>query len=251
VRCLVVRAGEHAVYTRIFQGPRAGARLPVILVPGFLVSGRYMLPAARALSRHLDVIIPDPPGHGHSSKPPAALTVPQYADWLAQWAEVLGIHRAVYVGHSFGGQLVSALAVTRPDLVSAAVLAGPTVDPALHSLPQLAARLALDFLHERPSLVATELYDFWDMGVKYFLGELRSMLDDHIEDRLPTLQQPVLFVRGARDPIAPAGWVHKAAQLTPDATYREIPNAPHAANYSVPDGFVNGVLPFLLEHTST
>lgn len=248
MRHLLIRAGEHAVYTRIFRASDPRTRPPVILVPGFLVSGRYMLPAAHALSAHMDVILPDPPGHGRSSKPTQALTVPQYADWLVRWTQALGLSRAMYVGHSFGCQMVAALTVARPDLVAAAVLAGPTVDPPLHSIPQLAGRLAVDFLHERPSLVALELRDLWDMGVKYFLGELGSMLADHIEDRLPAIRPPVLFVRGALDPIAPAAWVHEATRLTPHALYREIPDAPHAANYSTPDEFVNATLPFLLEH---
>jgi hypothetical protein len=30
-------------------------------------------------------------------------------------------------------------------------------------------------------------HDVWDMGLKYRLSELQSMLDYHIEDRLPLI----------------------------------------------------------------
>jgi pimeloyl-ACP methyl ester carboxylesterase len=249
VRQDFVHADGLAVYTRSFGAPDAGSRPAVVLVHGFLVSGRYMLRSAEILSRHVDVFVLDLPGHGKSSKPPHALTVPEYAGILANWARTLGLPPAVYLGHSFGCQIVAALAVGHPDVVTAAILAGPTVDPDMDSAPHLAIRLALDFLHERPSLVPTELRDLWDMGLKYLLGELPSMLHDRIEERLPFIRQPVLVVRGSLDPIAPASWLDRAAYLTPHAATREVPHAPHAANYSTPERFVEAILPFLLEHS--
>jgi pimeloyl-ACP methyl ester carboxylesterase len=249
LRNLLVAAAGQAIYTRVFPALTPTPRLPVILVPGFLVSGRYMIPAADILCRDFAVAIPDLPGHGRSEKPTRALSVPEYADVLAAWADALGLDRALYVGHSFGCQIVAALAVRHPGRAAAAVLAGPTVDPAIRSVPQLAARLAVDFLHERPSLIAVELRDFWDMGLRLVLGELCTMLDDRITDRLPLVRQPVLLTRGSLDPVAPSSWVHRAAHSIPHASVREIPDAPHAANYSAPQRFVETILPFLMDYS--
>ena len=64
---------------RIFSGGvgihtwTAGEGDPVVLVHGFGVSGRYMLPLAEALARWFSVFVPELPGNGRSEKPPTPL----------------------------------------------------------------------------------------------------------------------------------------------------------------------------------
>jgi lipase len=72
-------------------------------------------------------------GHGAStSLPPWG--VAQHVDDLVETAAALGIDRADWLGHSFGGRLVAELAERRAELVARAVL----LDPALHIEPAIA-----------------------------------------------------------------------------------------------------------------
>ncbi|WP_155340993.1 alpha/beta fold hydrolase [Acrocarpospora corrugata] len=82
----------------------------------------HHIPALRARHR---VIAVDLRGHGHSSIPEAGNTPQRMADDLARLCAALGVPRVIAVGHSMGGQVVSHLAVERPELVAGLV----TIDP--------------------------------------------------------------------------------------------------------------------------
>jgi len=69
-------------------------------------------------------------GHGHSSwAPPWDLDA--HLDGLIEAAAALGVDRASWIGHSFGGKLVAELVARNPERVTAAVL----LDPALYLEP--------------------------------------------------------------------------------------------------------------------
>jgi pimeloyl-ACP methyl ester carboxylesterase len=50
-----------------------------------------------------------------------------------------------------------------------------------------------------------------------------------IEQRLPLVSVPVLFLRGQHDPIAPARWLSRAAGLTPESAAGVVETAGHNA----------------------
>ena len=66
--------------------PSRHAGPPVVLVHGLGVSGRYMVPTAVRLARHLPTYVPDLPGFGKSARPPHALGIP-----FRGLARILGI----------------------------------------------------------------------------------------------------------------------------------------------------------------
>lgn len=72
-------------------------------------------------------------GHGRSGYEPPWSIATHVAD-LVETAEALGIGRAHWVGHSFGGRIVAELARRHPQLVERAVL----LDPAMHIPPATA-----------------------------------------------------------------------------------------------------------------
>jgi pimeloyl-ACP methyl ester carboxylesterase len=86
----------------------------VVLVHGLGMSGRYMMPTAERLTDFATVLVPDLPGFGQSDKPPQALTIAELADYLAWWMDAMNITRAVFVGNSFGTQIIVELAMRFP-----------------------------------------------------------------------------------------------------------------------------------------
>jgi len=87
------------------EAPTTGTLL--VLVHGWLLSGRLWSPLQEGLQRHRRVWAPDLPGCGTTRRPPALHpTLAAYGHWLAQEA----IRRAegrpiVLVGHSLGGSI--------------------------------------------------------------------------------------------------------------------------------------------------
>jgi pimeloyl-ACP methyl ester carboxylesterase len=201
---------------------------PLVLLHGLAVSHRYLMPTARRLAPR-PLYLPDLPGFGLSGKPPAALDVRGHARVVAAWMDHRDVGPAAVLGHSFGAQVAVELAVTRPDLVTALILGGPTTDPAAATVGAQLRRLLRILPHESWWQAPILARDIRDAGPRRILRTLRHAVRDHIEAKLPGLRVPVLFVRGEFDRIAPRDWLVRAAGLTPLGRTSEIGGAAHNA----------------------
>ena len=221
----------------------AGARPPVVLVHGWVISGRYMLPTLRRLAADFAVYAPDLPGHGRSDTPPRALDIAGYAEALVAWMDATGLARALLVGNSLGCQVVARVAASHPARVAGIVLVGPTVDAAARSASVQAWRLLRDAVRERPSLLFLELADMLRVGPRRMVAMARATLADRIEDVLPRVRVPAVVVRGEHDTLVPRAWTAHVAALL-GTTPVEIPGAPHGVNYSAPEALATIVRGF-------
>ena len=97
-------------------------RLPVVLVHGYGMSSRYMMPLALELARDFAVYAPDLPGFGRSSKPRKVLDMVELADALAAWMACISLRRAVLVGNSMARHVIVEIAVRHSDRVDCLVL---------------------------------------------------------------------------------------------------------------------------------
>lgn len=218
---------------------------PVVLVHGLGVSSRYMIPTAQRLAGQYRVYAPDLPGSGRSARPRHALDIDGLADALAGWLRATGLRDAVLIGNSLGCQTIAALVLRHPGLAARAVLIGPTIDPRARTTLRQFWRLLVDSTREAPTQPPLTLLDYWLTGPYRVWRTLQYALDDPLEAKLPQLRLPVLVVRGARDPIAPAAWCAEVARLLPCGRLVTIPGGAHTVNYSSPDRLVRVLHPFL------
>jgi pimeloyl-ACP methyl ester carboxylesterase len=204
-----------------------------------------MVPTARRLAPTFPVLAPDLPGFGLSGKPNRVLDVSELADALGAWMDAVGLPSAALVANSLGCQIVVDLAVRRPELVQALVLAAPTIDRHARNAGTQIARWLKDVPYERPSLAFVHLRDFALAGPHRSLQTFRFTLADRIEEKLPRVQAPTLVVRGERDPIVPQQWAEEVTRLLPHGRLVVIPRGPHCVNYSAPEAFARVVGEFL------
>jgi pimeloyl-ACP methyl ester carboxylesterase len=101
----------------------AGIGEPLVLVHGLAGAAANWLALAPLLLPERRVLVPELPGHGGSAPLPAAPSLNAYADRLAELIE-RETGPVPVVGHSLGGAVVLRLAIRRPELVAALVLAG-------------------------------------------------------------------------------------------------------------------------------
>jgi 2-hydroxy-6-oxonona-2,4-dienedioate hydrolase len=207
---------------------------PVILVHGLGVSSRHMIPAALHLSPWFRTIAPDLPGYGRSPKPWHVLDVPELTDVLVRFMEREKIDEAILVSLSFGCQIVVELAATRPELVTAAILVGPTIDVDALDAPTQVARLLLDGTREPLGLMPVIFQDYTAFGVRRGFVTLMHALEHNVVDKLPHMTAPTLIVKGERDPIVPDTWAERMLDLLPNGDIAVIEGAAHAANFSHP-----------------
>jgi pimeloyl-ACP methyl ester carboxylesterase len=102
---------------------RPGATPSLLLVHGWGGDGEDWAPTLPFWRRH--VIVPDLRGHGRSPRPRTGYGARDFAADLARLLRTLGTGPVVAVGHSMGGQAVTALAVEHPDLVRELVVVDP------------------------------------------------------------------------------------------------------------------------------
>ena len=89
--------------------------------------------------------------HTWSASPATVLSIAELADALHGWLDVCQIHRAAFVGNSFGCQIIVDLAMRYPERVDRLVLLGATIDAEARNLPQQCLRMYQDICREPPA----------------------------------------------------------------------------------------------------
>jgi pimeloyl-ACP methyl ester carboxylesterase len=239
-----------------------GGGPPVVLVHGYGVSGSYMHPLARTLAPSFSAFVPDLPGQGRSDRLEGATTIAVLADALGGWIDVNELIRPTVVANSMGCQIVTDLAVRRPEGLGPMVLIGPTVDPARRSAPHQLLDALRDSSREPFGLLVRAARDDAGVGIRALLSTGRAVLADRIEDRLPLIEQRTIVVHGEHDGFAGADWAERVVTLLPRGRLVLIDGEPHALHYTRPDliaglvrelvheerEHVGGELPRCLEH---
>jgi len=220
-------------YARISDSGNRTVR-PVVLIHGLIVSGSYFRPVASYLDDHMRLYVPDLPGFGKSVSHTGIWTLEHLTEGLAGWLDLHGLRDAMLISNSLGCQVLTMLAVQRPDLVHTLVLVAPTMDPAATSIPRLMVRGLIDIPRETSSLWKVWLPDFVRAGPRRGLLTLHNAIVDRQEERLSRVTAKVILVGGERDPIVPPDWVRAMAGMFPNGRVLIIPKAPHAMNYSNP-----------------
>src|SRR5215813_13000322 len=112
---------------------RAGSGRPVVLIHGNPGSHQdYTLSVIGKLSQSYYVVAFDRPGHGYSERHDSVHTTVEVQAGIIRVAlRELSIERPVLVGHSWGGSLVLAAAITYGSELSGIVLLAPAAYPSV------------------------------------------------------------------------------------------------------------------------
>ncbi len=233
VRIEVEAAGHvgHVFASRRAAGAKAAAA--VVLIHGIGVSHRYLQRLHAQLAESADTYSIDLPGFGATPTPEHTLGIAEQATYILGAMEQLGVLEFVAVGHSMGAQFAVEAARQQPTRLAQLVLMGPVVNDRRRSVAQQALALGRDCLFfESPSSNALVLTDYFRCGLSWYLKNLRIMLDYRIEERITGVAVPVLVLRGANDPVAPADWCRRLAGLAPAAQFLEVQGTGHVVQHN-------------------
>jgi lipase len=106
---------------------------PLVCLHGVTAHGERFRRLATERWTRFRVVAPDLRGHGRSGDEPPWGFETHVADVL-ETMDALGVERADFAGHSFGGRLLLELAATHPERIGRLVL----LDPAIQILPHVA-----------------------------------------------------------------------------------------------------------------
>jgi pimeloyl-ACP methyl ester carboxylesterase len=221
--------GDVSIHSRV-----GGAGPSVVLVHGYGVSGRYLLPLASVLAARCATYVPDLPGRARRGRPAAATGIGDLADALGDWLDVVGMTSPAFVANSMGCQIVTELAVRRPDRVGPLVLISPTIEPARRAARHQIFRALRDSTHEPAGLVTLAVSEIARRGAAGLHAMARSALADRIEDRLPHVRQRTVVVHGGNDRLISRPWAEEVAALLPHGGLLAVTDGSHALHYTHP-----------------
>ncbi|WP_411374750.1 alpha/beta fold hydrolase [Arthrobacter sp. MPF02] len=216
--------------------PGAAGRPAFVLLHGIGVSHRYLARLHEELARSADVYTLDLPGFGKSSRPGRQLQVADYAAFVKGVLAKAGVRNVIAVGHSMGTQFAVELALQEPELVAGTVLMGPVVDDSRKSVARQALALTRDSLFsESLPCNAIVFSDYFRAGPRWYLTELPVMMEYPLRDKVAAVRQPVLVLRGTKDPIAQRPWCEALAGAAQHGTMAEILGQGHVFQHTAPD----------------
>ncbi len=265
-----VRLGDQLVHVE-----QAGAGEPLVLLHGFGASTYAWRKVIPGLAASFHVIAIDLNGFGYTERPRdfASYTREGQADLVLRVMDALGIEKAHFMSHSYGGGITIWLASRHPERLRSMVLvdsSAPTYSidrrsrmAGVRPIARLGLRLLLRPGSVRRSLVGS-VYDSSLVTpelVREYFDRLRieGVLDAYIgltapvrtppePVRLESIQVPTLLVWGSDDRLIAVQAGRKAAGLFPHGEFVVLQRTGHLPMEERPEELLDVALPFLERH---
>lgn len=268
-----VHANGIELYYEI-HGAEHTAGTPLVLIAGLgypLWMWNRMIPL---LAQRVQVIAFDNRGVGQSDKPAGPYTAQMLAEDTAGLLQALGIDQAVVMGHSMGGFIAQALALSQPDRVAKlilsatnfggphhipitaeamAVLSDVTSDPLTRFKNGVAVSCAPGFAEANPEIIQAWVQFRLQNPVEPVPYQAQMAIGLGLlaeaacfEHKLPALTMPTLVLFGAHDKVVPPGNAELLAKQIPHSRVILLPEAGHFFPMEVPEAAVQAVLDFML-----
>jgi len=250
-----------------------GTGEPLVLIAGLgysLWMWHKMIPG---LAKHFKVIAFDNRGVGQTDKPEGPYSAQMLADDTAGLLKELGIARAAILGHSMGGFIAQAFALTYPAMVSKLILSatnfgGPRAIPVTQEALAVLTDMKSDPMERlKRGILISCAPGFGDAKPEVIQEWLQFRVQNPIlpapyqaqlaigmglmaeeaafEHKLKNITAPTLVMFGEHDKVVPPGNAELLAKQIPNSTIHILPNAGHFYPFDATDTAVAAVVEFL------
>jgi pimeloyl-ACP methyl ester carboxylesterase len=244
------------IYFHLHEGSPEGQKPPVVLLHGAGGTRLYWPPEVRRLPGHR-VYALDLPGHGKSTGY-GVQTIPAYAQAIVEWLGAVGLHSAVFVGHSMGSAIALCLALDHTEHVLGLGLVGAgarlrvapeilacAADPA--TLPSAVAIVASWSFSPQasPRLVELAAQRMGEARPSVLYGDFLACNAFNEMERISQIRQPALVICGEDDRMTPLRFAQYLADHIPHAVLKAIPSAGHMVMLEQPRAVADALGEFL------
>lgn len=267
----------HGIGIHWLQLGKKSKAAPVILLHGLNDCSQTWLHIATVLAEDRQVLIPDLPGHGFSSRPDASYTLDWYAWIMTEWVKMVGITQADIVGHSFGGGIAQVMLlqcrnrIRRLVLVSSGGLGREiSLFMRLASVPILIEKLGQPFMgigtkialhlardgRTRSDIAVLSRMNAEKGSARAFSRTVRDIINWRgqrrvYSDRVHEISDlpPILLLWGKRDSIIPARHATHFTRRVSNVRMLVFDACGHYPHFQKPDLFVKNLSAFLNEES--
>lgn len=240
-------------------------RAPLFLLHGWAHSGDALRPLGELLSTAVPVRVVDLPGFGRSDPPGQDWGVRQYAERIKRYLDEVGIKKASFLGHSFGGKVSAMFASLYPDRVERLILLNASVLKPIRPPKQRLRYFFVRTLGKTLKLLHRLFKVRWyfDWFIPRFAsadyksaGELRTVfvriVNEDLASEASRITAPTLLLWGERDPETRIEIARRLATLIRGSTLLVLPyrghepfrnTGAHLIAYYVRAFLLNGSLP--------
>ncbi len=244
----------------------SGAGPALLLLHGLFGSGNNWKRHARELAERYRVLLPDLRNHGRSPHAPS-MDYRVMTDDLIGLFDAEAIDKVAVVGHSMGGKVAMALALTRPERVAALIvvdIAPVTYGRHLHGYIEAMRHMNLVGIGSRAEADQALASAVPEPMVRQFLLTNLERHTEHyhwripldiLADQMPLLEGfpeltpsfagPTLFIHGGRSPYVGEAHREIIRRLFPQAELACIPEAGHWLHVEAPEQFAELLEDFL------
>lgn len=241
------------IYYHAYQ---EGEQLPVVLLHG--AGGSHLSwPSEIRRMSGFRVFALDLPGHGKSGGR-GFQSISRYAEAVLEWMGAVGMHSAVFAGHSMGGAIAQTLALDHGEHVLGLALTGSAAR--LRVNPVLVEETA----HETTYLNALGKIIAWSFSPQT-PEDLKALVAKRLEQTRPSvlhsdflacdafdetsrisqLTQPTLVICGSDDRMTPVRNAYFLADSLPNAQLQIIEGAGHLVMIERPSEVASALARFL------
>lgn len=200
------------------------------------------------ISRSHTIYALDMPGFGHSDKPDAEYSLSYYVDFLRSFMDHVGVSRASFIGHSYGGAIAAGLAARYPKYVNGLVLSDATgvstaglvfnkgfshilmnmmiVSRKIYCRPMFYNAISSTLLDE--AVLVTDEKDIRNAFLKNC--EDIARYDTAYVDSLKSITAPTLIIWGRNDMLLPVSDAKKYNELISSSSVMLIDQCGHIPN---------------------
>lgn len=253
------------------QNSEIGSHQTVVLLHGLFGSARNLSGIAKHLSRYYRVIAFDLPNHGDSPHT-SEMTIASMAEHVLSEIHDRALEKVNLIGHSLGGKVAMALALTYPAIVEKLVVADMApVDykPQHNHILKALSELPLATMKSRSEADKHLSQSISDLRTRQFLIQNVNKGDSGFKWRinLPVIienynllskgfklsqnirpfEKPTLFVGGEKSNYIQPVFEEHMRSLFPFYEYQEVANAGHWLHVENPDQFNQFVSQFMMK----
>ena len=231
----------------------------LIILPGWAGTKETWQDFIKIAEKDYKVICFNLPCFGDEPCPKEVWGVENYSEFVKNKIKKLNLEKPILLGHSFGGQVATYLAINNPEIISKLILSGSaSLRLQGNSLRKIIFKFIAKFGKIIFKIPMIERFDIFAKKILYYFAGstdylktsgvkreiFKKLITQNLENSLCKISVKTLIIWGTKDIYIPLKIGKKIARLIPNAEFKIIKNGRHGLHIQQPDNLLKIIKEF-------